>query len=93
MMTYISAEEIERYVDSYARSNDFVRDCISAVNVSDAWPGILDAIVLQYGAEVLADAADAGDWLIGSPWKANGEHDLSADVFLLDDHRITTEGT
>ena len=75
-MTYLSAAEIDRYLDSYARSNDFVRDCISAVNVSDAWPRILDAIVLQYGEEVLADAADAPEWMIGTPWKANGKCDV-----------------
>ena len=90
-MAYLSAAEIDRYLDSYARSNDFVRDCISAVNVSDAWPRILDAIVLQYGEEVLADAADAPEWMIGTPWKANGEHGLSADVILLDDYRTPND--
>jgi hypothetical protein len=88
-MTYLSAAELEHYLDSFARSNDFVRDCISAVNLIDAWPGILEAIVLQYGAEVMADAADAPEWMIGSPWKANGEHGLSQDVIMLDDHRTT----
>jgi hypothetical protein len=88
-VTYLSAAEIAHYLDSYARSNDFVRDCISAVNLIDAWPGILEAIVLQYGAEVMADAADAPEWMIGSPWKANAEHGLSQDVILLDDHRTT----
>ena len=88
-MTYLSAAEIERYAESYTRSNDFVRDCINAVDLH-AWPGILDSIVLQYGAEVMADATDSPEWMIGSPWKANGTHSLSADVILLDDHRTRT---
>tara|TARA_R110000868_G_scaffold76341_4_gene219619 strand:- start:3808 stop:4101 length:294 start_codon:yes stop_codon:yes gene_type:complete len=91
MSAHWTPGEIDRYLDSYARSNDFVRDCISAVHVSDAWPGILDSIVLQYGADVLADAADDPEWMIGSPWKANGEHGLSADVILLDDYRTSND--
>jgi hypothetical protein len=92
-MTYLSAAEIAHYLDSYAKSNDFVADCINAVNVADAWPGILDSIVLQYGASVLADAEASPEFFIGRPWKANGTHRLSADVLLLDDYRHTdTEG-
>jgi hypothetical protein len=88
-VTYISAAEIAHYLDSYARSNDFVRDCISAVNLIDAWPGILEAICLQYGAEVMADAEASPEFFIGRPWKANGTHSLSQDVILLDDWRTT----
>jgi hypothetical protein len=88
-VTRLSQSELEHYLASYARSNDFVRDCISAVNLIDAWPGILEAIVLQYGAEVMADAEASLDFFIGRPWKANGEHGLSQDVIMLDDRRTT----
>lgn len=79
MKTYLSAREIDRYLGSYVRSNDFVADCIAAVDL-EAWPLIIEAIVLQYGAQVVSDAAEATDWMIGSPWKKSGANGLESDV-------------
>lgn len=79
-MTYLSAREISRYIDSYGKSNDFVADCINAVDAETAWPSIIDAIVLQYGPGVVSDAAENAEWMIGSPWKASGDNMLESAV-------------
>jgi hypothetical protein len=90
-VTYLSADELERYAASYRRSNDFVKHCCEAVSTVDASPQLLDQIVTEYGVDVLADAISAGDWLIGEPWRKSGlRPDAFADVIRLDDHRTAT---
>jgi hypothetical protein len=92
-MTYLSADEVERYAASYARHNDFVTHCIEATSIIDASPELLALIVAEYGADVLADAKASPEWMIGEPWKASGIRHADADVIRLDDHRTpTTEG-
>ena len=88
-MTYLSADEIERYAADYSLHNDFVTDCIGEVSVIDASPYLLAMIVAEYGDDVLADAAAAPEWMIGRPWQASGLR--HADVIRLDDYRTTND--
>ena len=67
-MSYLSADEIDRYIASYRESDAFVRHCIEAVSIIDISLDLRLLVVAEYGPGVLEDAAAAPDWMVGRPW-------------------------
>jgi hypothetical protein len=67
-MSYLSADEIDRYIASYRESDAFVRHCIEAVSIIDISLDLRLLVVAEYGPGVLKDAAAAPEWMVGRPW-------------------------
>jgi hypothetical protein len=67
-MSYLSADEVDRYIASYRESDAFVRHCIEAVSIIDISLDLRLLVVAEYGPGVLEDAAAAPDWMVGRPW-------------------------
>jgi hypothetical protein len=67
-MTWLNSNEIDRYIDSYVKSDTFVKHCIEAVSIIDIGLDLRLLVVAEYGPGVLEDAAAAPEWMVGRPW-------------------------